>query len=531
MSKEDESRTAAKPDFVEAAAKVQGLLDQGRAAEALPLAVALTVTRRRAAWPWSLVARCHEALGDAEAELEACERELALEPERGRARLRAAALQIERGNIDAAATHYQILSDAQPERAKLAVRLARLNAELGRAEPETAAWRRVLQAEPENAHAHHRLAELYWQAGRAAEAAPHLSRVTQANPGNAKLWHRLAVASEDAGDLEGAEAAWRHILELNPGALEPAERVARLGGRRARARGAPRSAVARRLTVLGNCQAYGMASCLRALNPELDVEAVSWPELRSGEQVASLARTLEDVDMVLAQPINDPALASLGSKALVRRKMRSAFFPAIHFTGFHPDALLIAGPRRPTALFGDWHSALMVAGFRMGLTPERTSALFNAYVYGVLGYFDEYAKAAEYLTWQCRQAGWNLDGELEAWGADGPFVHTPNHPRIEVIMAVARRACVQLEIETDPAARTPADVYAQFGDWPVYPELGKRLGLETRLDFIALNGGGRTLGLDEAVAWCYRAYAEAPPETLASPRVEQIIKTLKVEGV
>lgn len=525
MSREDQSGAAAKPDFGEAADEVQRLLDQGRAAEALPLAIALTAARRRAAWPWSLVARCHAALGDADAELEACERELALDPARGRARLRAAGLRIERGDIGAAAAHYQILSDAQPERAKLALRLARLNAELGRAGPEAAAWSRVLQAEPENAHAHHRLAELHWQAGRAAEAAPHLRRVARANPDNAKFWRRLAVGLEEAGDPEGAEAAWRHVLELSPGALEPAERVARIG---ARTRG---GAAGRRLTVLGNCQAYGMASCLRALNPELEVEAVGWAELRSAGHVASVAAALENVDMVLAQPINDPALESLGNKALVRRSMRSAFFPAIHFTGFHPDALLIAGPRRPAALIGDWHSALMVAAFRMGLPPRRASELFNAYVYGVLGYFDEYAKAAEYLSWQFGQVGWRLDGELEAWAADGPFVHTPNHPRIEVIMVAARRACAQLEIETDPAVRTPPDIYAQFGDWPVYPEIGKRLGLGTGPGFVALNEGGRALGLDEAVAWCYRAYAEAPPEVLASPRVEQIIRTLKAEGV
>lgn len=526
MSKTEAPEVASASDPPARLAEVRQLLDQGRAAEAAPLAAELAQAHPDAAWAWAILACSLQALCQHGAELEACERELSVDPTRVRARWRAATIRLERDEPEAALVHFNVLSDAQPEHTKLAIRVARLNADLGRPDAEAAAWTRVLQSDPGRAEAHDRLADLYRKAGRVADAVPHMRKVVEASPGKAKHWYRLALGLEAVGEGRGAEAAWRKVQELRPGSMEAGERMGRLQARLAR--GAP---AAMRLKVIGNCQAYGVASCLRALNPDLDVEAVGLAELRTDEHVAETARSLGDFDAVALQPLKGPPFERLGYRELHSRQIRFAYFPALHFTGFHPDALRIAHPQRPDALVGDWHSVLMLAGFRMGLTAELTAELFNAYVYGALGYFDEYAKAIAYLEWQCEQIGWPQSGDFVGWGAQGPFVHVPNHPCVAVLMRLARRICEALGVETDAAAVPPDDLFEQYGDWPLYPEIGKRLGLHGELIFASPGEGRRALDLEEAIAWSYRAYAGAPPEALAHPRVDHAIQVLRTEGV
>ena len=83
--------------------------------------------------------------------------------------------------------------------------------------------------------------------------------------------------------------------------------------------------------------------------------------------------------------------------------------------------------------------------------------------------------------------------------------------------------------EAPLAAGTPQ--YVRFGDWPVYPEVGRRLGVAGEMVFVSPYERGRAFDLGGAIAWWYAAYAKAPPDTLAFERVEQVIRTLRAEGV
>lgn len=501
--------------FAEAAALFQGL------AEEQPDEVRL----------WVILGQCYEALGDGPAELAACERAIALDPTVMRVRQRAAGILGERGEITAAAIHMQAVSDSHPHLAKPALRLARLRQALGEDEPEAAAWIRVLAAEPDQVEAHARLAELYWRAGRTQMAGPHLKRAADAFPGKAKLWERLAHCQEECGELDAAEATWTKVLELDPGAMEASERLAKVRVFRGSAPAIGQRTPAMRLAVLGNCQAYAMARCIRALNPDVEIASVGWAELKSDEQVGRLAASLEGLDAVLAQPVNAPRLQGLHPKALIRRPTPCVFFPAVHFTGFHPDAVLGSSRDGLGSLIGEWHSALILAGYLRGLPPERTEDLFNAYVYGVLGYFDEYAKAEQFLHMRAGQVEWDLGPDLDAWRAASPFVHLPNHPKIEVMMSLARKLCVKLGLDFDADAPAPADPFDRFGDWPIYPEVGKRLGAPGEMRFVSPFEQGRAFDLQGAIRWFYAAYAKAPDETLRSARLESILQALRAEGV
>ena len=281
--------------------------------------------------------------------------------------------------------------------------------------------------------------------------------------------------------------------------------------------------------MFGNCQAYAMGRCLRTLLPDSEITALNWGELGSDAHIEGFAKSLERFDVLVAQPARPPELRRLDPEALAAVPARCVFFPAVQFTGFQPDAVRRSGDGL-VSLVGEWHSALIMAAWRMGLPEARAEELFNAYIYGALGYFDEHAKASQFLLEQASKLGWDLSAELRAWPA--PFVHTPNHPRIGVMMDLARGLCARLGLDPGPHAPPPPDPFAPLGAWPIYPEIGKRLGVAGEMSFVNVVESGRTYPLDEAIAWYYAVYDKAPPEALAAvDRVDEVIAMLRAEGV
>ena len=362
--------------------------------------------------------------------------------------------------------------------------------------------------------------------GPGPSTAPQRDPNTQMSKESLRHWRREAQAHEEAGEFEAAEPFWRRVLEQDPDDMDAPERLALaqiIAGHSA----AP-SASTVRVIALGNCQTYSMSACLRALNPDLRVAALSWTELRTTAQVERLLTILDGVDAVLVQPVNLPEVQRLSAPALAGRVARCVEFPRIHFTGFHPDALRAPG-RALKGLIGPWHSALVMAGYGMGLSEDRTEELFNAYVYGALGYFDEHGKASSFLQASFADLGWDTPSGLK--DAAQPFVSVPYHPRIEPMMDLAREAAARLGIDTDPEALPPPDPLLRFGAWPIYPEVGKRLGLRGRMQFDPPGEPQRAMALRDAIAWCYALYARSPPEALAPRRVKKIIEILRAEGI
>ncbi len=450
-------------------------------------------------------------------------------PELITGRLRLAQQLVASGELAAAAEHYRVLSDLVPDEPDHLARLAALYGELDQPEEEAAAWTRLAAKRPDWGQAHSRLAALHTKAGRTHEAAIHLRRLLDVYPRKTKLWIRLAALCEATGDRDGAEAAWTRVLEAFPGNLAAEEHLANL--RRLKAAPAPASrsgpAVAARLTVLGNCQAFVMARCLRSLNPDLQVSAVGQPS--TWEQVEGLTAKLDDMDAVLVQPIAMQQLGPLNPEDQAGWRVRTLLYPSILFTGFHPDALHASHPSRLGSLIGEWHSLLIMAGHRKGLPPHRTAELFNAYIYGVLGYFDEYAKAERFLEERAGQAGWDIAAEIQQWRGPSPFVHTPNHPNIHVMMSLARRVCRNLGLDFDKGASAPPDPFDS--DWPIYPEIGKRLGVAGDLTFVSGLKDRASFDLEGAIRWFYDAYDRAPANEMAFTRVDDAIRVLAAEGV
>ena len=272
---------------------------------------------------------------------------------------------------------------------------------------------------------------------------------------------------------ESAAAAWRTLLSAEPHHVESQNHLTELELYELPADGRRRKL---KLGVLGNCQAYSLADFLRRLYPEVEIRAMGVGEVGGPDEAEATAKLYSGFDAVVSQPVGSRR-GPLSTRAMTSSARRYVLYPSILFNGFHPDMVPSGGYPR------GMHSRLALAGLAMGLSQERTAELFNAYIYGVLGYFDVAAKAERYLLEVAERHNFGLEAWLPNWRAGGAFMHTPVHPSIRVISSIAERVADALELGPPQAKADMTDMLEPLGVWPVYPEIARRLGVSGDLTF------------------------------------------------
>jgi len=266
-----------------------------------------------------------------------------------------------------------------------------------------------------------------------------------------------------------------------------------------------------KLGVIANCQANGFTDSLKALAPAADIVTVHLngmadPGQRTPERLEQRAREVEGCDIVFSQPVTAD-LGAIGTDALTPRLRRLIVIPHIAFDGLHPDCVYVreTDGTELRAAMGPYHPALAFGCYAAGLPVDRALRLFNLHSYAALGYLDAYPAGLEALAARWRACGFDLHRAL----AEAPpvFMHTVNHPRIEVIFALARQALEQAGIACAAEAALPADRLAESVTWPVYPELGRPLGIAGQMTFVPHRGASQDLR--HVVEASYRAFAGA----------------------
>ena len=234
-----------------------------------------------------------------------------------------------------------------------------------------------------------------------------------------------------------------------------------------------------RVVVLGNCQAAGLAAGLRALSPDLEIDdrSVGDIDFTDEGQVARLIADLSAYDLALIQSIGGPARPQLAETiASVRDGVGPGArrWPVLAYNGLHPDCVYVLRDGRTIdGAMGPYHSALACAAWLEGLPPSRAVALFNAFVFAGLGYFDTEAAAGAFRR-RAADDGLDLDGVLTA---PTPFMHTINHPVIAVLMEIARQLLDHEGLARVDDAVAPPDPLLQLPVWPIHPEIAMRHGL------------------------------------------------------
>lgn len=235
-----------------------------------------------------------------------------------------------------------------------------------------------------------------------------------------------------------------------------------------------------RIGVFGNCQSDGVSLALESWIPGLKTMIQPLNELKLDDRDAldSARDRLLECDYILLQLVEirrrqfQPFITSVMERAVGRTER----WPVIAFNGFHPDCVYVQqGERVIEGPLGQYHSAIAAASWLEKLKEDRVERLFNTYTYTSLGYFDAYKASLEYLC-SSAMGGYDLMNVLPT---DTVFMHTINHPKIELCVEIARQAIDRLGLARQSTITLPRDPLAGGVVWPLYPEIGEMLGQTT----------------------------------------------------
>lgn len=286
---------------------------------------------------------------------------------------------------------------------------------------------------------------------------------------------------------------------------------------------APKQAGREPWLLVFNCQADGLSSALGLLDGGIEVTTLD-PErwVQHGEGVMS---RLDHYARILIAPRVERRLnLDFGDRANVWR------VPHIMFHGYHPDLCYLAesGPLSKGPL-GHYHSAIAYAAFRRGLDEAGAVALFREEVYAALGYLDAWHPAREALLEDYRQCGFELEDTFVRWSRSGPFMHTFNHPRIHCLRDLAALILRRAGRHAERSDIIPHDNLTNGPISPVYPEIGRRIGVQGSYQFKP-GGQYRLMTLEQYVAASFGVYRQYPAHMPTEPAfvapIDRTIATL-----
>lgn len=236
----------------------------------------------------------------------------------------------------------------------------------------------------------------------------------------------------------------------------------------------------RKILVLANCQTGGLTACLDLFLPRDTVTGLHW--FYSSEGKAAAAAAAADADVVVTSAPEDLRAQMTAEHGFDQSKC--LIIPSIHFTGFHPDlTIAYAGQSLVNVLAGaPYQSAIGVWCWKRGMSPGDARRLFTPQTMTALGYDRYWTQAvaearAHFAATTIPFADYFLP--LQASGR--LFMHTLNHPHIEVIAQLARgvgRILGASEADLlQPAENIVPDALSHGAVWPVYPGIAEALGL------------------------------------------------------
>lgn len=280
-----------------------------------------------------------------------------------------------------------------------------------------------------------------------------------------------------------------------------------------------------RIAFIGTCQVHGMADAARHLLPEAEITSF---QIGAPYGPAEIINQVRGLDVVISQ-VADPAVgvpvdqnADVSRAELAKIVKAAIFMPAAVFGGFHPDMMYIHHNNQ--SLFGfrdDYHSQIIVGSYLNGLDEARTVRLFNAHVFAEFGHLDAYGAAAAAMKAAYSQHGYDIALHVDRWRDEGTvFMHTVNHPAIEVLSQMAAMALARLGLVA-PETPAPTGIRDELADSsiaPVLPPIARIIGVAAsttyRQSVVMAQGGPREIPLDEYVRGYFEVYRNCDPAFL-----------------
>jgi hypothetical protein len=269
----------------------------------------------------------------------------------------------------------------------------------------------------------------------------------------------------------------------------------------------PQAVASRRWLMVYNCVHVGLQNCLGLLRPDLQVDALDFGAFEA--RYAEFEPALVHYHRVITAPhfVANPCVDFTTRTAVTR-------LPLTAFEAYQPDLcyLTVDGQVLRGPLF-DYHSKIVTAAWRKGLSEAQAKALFNGADYerfGFLGIWE--ACKATYLG-SYAENGLDLSPYFPRWSRDGAFMHSVNHPSIRVVADIARALLAHDGLQARETDFLPHDNLKNAPVWPVYPEIAEPLGVRGSLLF-KVHNAYRFLELDEFIAASYAVLSQYPRDAV-----------------
>ena len=274
----------------------------------------------------------------------------------------------------------------------------------------------------------------------------------------------------------------------------------------------------KRIGVIGRCQAVGIGDALLHMLDDCEVSTFMIQDIYRKDMLPHAEKALSKCDIVFSHYLYDLE-GSISTNTLRKEVETLVLIPPMIFSGFHPDSVdLVWNGKVYTSPMGGYHSVIIAAAYSLDIPSGRVPALFNKFVYGRLGYFEEFAKARTYLDRSMQAYGLDITGEWPDWVSSGNFMHTFNHPKACVLASLAKLLAVRAGLvpAQTPTPEMGFDFLSMYAIWPLYPELAERMGLKGNYIFKKdgtphfIKGEHCLMSLREFVEGSYQMYADVP---------------------
>ncbi len=270
-----------------------------------------------------------------------------------------------------------------------------------------------------------------------------------------------------------------------------------------------------------NCQAPGLGNCLNLMSDAIHVEAYDPVDFR--KHAKAVQERMDGFDRVLVAPQFENSLGvDFSGHGQVWR------IPTIAFSAYHPDICYLSAAGKPLkGPLGDYHSMIAYAAFRAGFDPHRTASLYHEETYASLGYLGRWDRIRDRLLDGFRAHGFDISQAFIDWSRGGPFMYSLNHPRIHCLHDVARCILARAGLEASYLHALPHDNMANGPIYPVYPEIGARLGVEGNYLF-KVGGRYEFLRLEDFIARSFDLYRSQRDVSVASGFSRQLERARQV---
>ena len=263
----------------------------------------------------------------------------------------------------------------------------------------------------------------------------------------------------------------------------------------------------RRWLMVYNCVHVGLQNCLGLLQPDLQVDALDFGAFE--KRFEEFAPNLAGYDRIITAPhFVANGCTDFATFAPVTP------LPLTAFEAFQPDLcyLTVDGQILRGPMF-DYHSKIVVAAWRKGLSPAQARALFTGAHYQQFGFLGLWEACKQQYLGSYADAGLDLRRAFPTWSREGAFMHSVNHPSIRVVADIARALLRQDGLRPRETDFLPHDNLKNAPVWPVYPEIAESLGVRGSLLF-KVHNAYRFMELDEFIAASYEVMSAHAVETV-----------------